>query len=350
MPDTPDARQRDALARLLERAADEVMRQWERRPLEVLEPHLLREELVAVADAIRVAADEGTASSQEGSRRAGALDRASLLRLLRDAVLATWSEERDGALLPVMRAFNKAEAQLSLDEPIGVSEHPLPRFTRTVLAEVSHMLRSPLGAIVMLSDTLASASDDLDPETYRHRSRLIYRAALGLAALSEDLLSVSSDEDLAERSTDFSLTELVERVRDLVLTVCAARGTELVLNEPPREKGHRMGRPGMLSRALLNLALEAALRTKAGSVVLDVRDGERDEVTFTVSEPGDGAGAEEVFRVFRRDEDSDDYSISANAIRMSGARNLLRLMGSTLNVHEDEHGLRASFSLVLPHA
>lgn len=349
VPDRPDAQQLEALARALERAADEVVDQWERRPLEVPEPRLLRAELAAVADAVRTAAEDGSATT-EASGAPGALDRARLLRLLRAAVLARWSEARDGSLLLAMQAFHAAEEELSLDEPVGVADYPLPAFTRTILAEVSHMLRSPLGAIVMLADTLASASDDLEPEAFRHRSRLIYRAALGLAALSEDLLTLTSEEELTEEATDFSLTELVERVRDLVVVVCAARGTELTIGELAQERGHRIGHPHMLARALLNLALEAALRTRAGSVAIDVRAGQDDGVTFTVSEPGDGAAPEEVFRVFRRDEDSDDYSMSANAIRMAGARHLVGLMGSKLKVHKDEYGLRASFRLVMPHA
>jgi two-component system sensor histidine kinase SenX3 len=283
-----------------------------------------------VADAVRTAAEDGSATT-EASGAPGALDRARLLRLLRAAVLARWSEARDGSLLLAMQAFHAAEEELSLDEPVGVADYPLPAFTRTILAEVSHVLRSPLGAIVMLADTLASASDDLEPEAFRHRSRLIYRAALGLAALSEDLLTLTSEEELTEEATDFSLTELVERVRDLVVVVCAARGTELTIGELAQERGHRIGHPHMLARALLNLALE-------------------DGVTFTVSEPGDGAAPEEVFRVFRRDEDSDDYSMSANAVRMAGARHLVGLMGSKLKVHKDEYGLRASFRLVMPHA
>lgn len=344
VPETPDAKYVTALVRALERATDEVMDDWEGRPLEVPEPRLMRAELAAVAEAVRLAAEDRTRRSSSPPQ---AMDRGRLLRLLRAAVLERWSEERDGSLLLTMRAFQAAEDELSLDEPVGAAEHPLPAFARTVLAEVSHMLRSPLGAIVMLADTLASAPDDLEPEACRHRSRIIYRAALGLAALSEDLLTLTSEEELVEEPTDFALRDLLERVRDLALPVCLARGTELVLEGPAAETGHRMGAPNTLARALLNLVLEAALRTREGPVEIAVT-GEGGTVHFTVEEPGDGGPVEEVFRVFRRDEDSDDFSMSANALRMVSAKNLVRLMGGQLKVHEDELGLRASFQLALP--
>lgn len=347
VPETPDATHVTALVRALERATDEVMDEWEGRPLEVPEPRLLRAELAAVAEAVRLAA-ENRSERQGGPPRA--MDRGQLLRLLRAAVLSRWSDQRDGSLLLTMRAFQSAEEELSLDEPVGATEHPLPQFARTVLAEVSHMLRSPLGAIVMLADTLAGASDDLEPEAYRHRSRIIYRAALGLAALSEDLLTLTSAEDLVETATEFSLHEMVERVRDLVLPVCEARGTELLIRGTETERGHRLGPANTLARALLNLVLEAALRTREGPVEIEARCGEGDEVSLVVKEPGDGPSADEIFRVFRRDDDSDDYSMSADALRMVSARNLVRLVGGELEVREDEHGLRARFRVSLPHA
>ena len=345
VPETADTHVA-ALVRALERAADDVMDDWEGRPLEVPEPRLLRAELAAVADAVRLAAENRGRRAASPPR---ATDHGRLLRLLRAAVLERWSEERDGSLLLAMRAFQAAEDELSLDEPVGSSEQPLPPFARTVLAEVSHMLRSPLGAIVMLADTLASAPDDLEPEACRHRSRIIYRAALGLAALSEDLLTLTGEQDLVEAPSDFALRELVEQVRDLVLPVCLARGTELVLEGPLSESGHRSGPASTLARALLNLALEAALRTREGPVEIAVRAGEGETVSFTVKEPGDGPSAEEVFRVFRRDEDSDDYSMSADGLRMVSAKNLVQRMGGQLDVHEDEHGLRAGFRIQLPH-
>jgi signal transduction histidine kinase len=334
----------DALARATER----VIRAYPTEPPLTPDEGLLRAELSAVAEAVRMAAG-GRAPLQTGAAR---LDCLRLLRMLRASVLQSWSDD-DGPLLATMLAFEATERVL-----IERAEHAPPTdvlspFSRNVLREVSHLLRSPLGSIVMLTETLREDRSGPLSEGQRRQLNIIYRAALSAAATAGDLFTLTSSQEHFASARRFSVAETVEAIADMVRPVTEARKSELVVRN--NVERHRLGPASAVAEALLGLALRVALMTREGRVELEASSDEGDYLAFSVTGHGAGAvpesDAEDPLQVFRTDPDSDSYTISPEGLAFSAARAIIRSIGSELHVDASPEGrLTLLFRIALPAA
>jgi K+-sensing histidine kinase KdpD len=336
-PATPD---------FLERATACVIRTHVTEPLLTPDEGLLRGELSALAEDVRMAMDGHAPAQSEGME----LNRLRLLRMLRAAVLQEWPED-DGPLLPTMRAFEATERALSERDGHASPTDVLSPFSRNVLREVSHLLRSPLGSIVMLTETLREERSGPLSEAQRRQLNIIYRAALGAAATAGDLLTLTSREEHFERARRFSVAETVETIADLVRPVTEARSSELVVRK--NDARHRMGPASAVGEALLGLALRAALMTREGTVELEASAGEGDILAFSVTSCGGGVAAEDdrvdLLRIFRVGPDSDSYTISPEGLAFAAAREIVRSIGSELHVDASPEGkMTLLFRIALP--
>jgi K+-sensing histidine kinase KdpD len=107
-----------------------------------------------------------------------------------------------------------------------------------------------------------------------------------------------------------------------------------------------------VTRALLGLALGAAVRTRDGVINLTATARDGDVVDFEVVARGDGAEPEDgtlgLFQIFRLEPDDPTYTLSAEGMGLVATRRLIRAMGSELNLGAESEGeLRLSFSLPL---
>jgi two-component system, OmpR family, sensor histidine kinase KdpD len=90
----------------------------------------------------------------------------------------------------------------------------MARLARTLVAAVSHDLRTPLASIKASSSTLADAELDISPEASRRLAALIDAQADRLAELVQNLLDMSRIQAgvLQPRRTVASLAELISTV------------------------------------------------------------------------------------------------------------------------------------------
>ena len=336
-PATPD---------VLARATESAIRTYVAGPLLTPDEELLRGELSVVAEYVRMAM-AGDVPTPSGEAQ---LDRLRLLRTLRAAVIEEWTQD-DDALLATMRAFESTERALSEGDEHASPTDGLSPFSRNVLREVSHLLRSPLGSIVMLTETLREERAGPLSEAQRHQLDIIYRAALSAAATASDLLVLTSREERYESARRFSIAETVNTVADVVRPVTAARYSELVVHN--NDERYRMGPTAAVGEALLGLALRAALMTREGTVELGVSSDEGDILSFSVTSRGGGAeGANDrvdLLQVFRADPGSASYTISPEGLAFSAARETIRAIGSELHVDASPDGvLTMLFRIALP--
>jgi signal transduction histidine kinase len=329
----------------VERATERVIETSLIEPLLTPDEGLLRDELSAVAEGVRIALDGQVPVQNRGTQ----LDRLRLLRMLRAAVLEDWSGD-DGSLLATMRAFEATEQALGEGGEHAPSTNVLSPFSRNVLREVSHLLRSPLGSIVMLTEMLREQSGPLS-ESQGHRLNIIYRAALSAAATAGDLLTLTSREERFETVRRFSVAETLATIADIVRPVTEARGSELVVRQDV--EGHRLGPASAVGEALLGLALRAALMTHEGKVELEASACEGDILEFSVTSDGAGGGwaseKGDPLQIFRTAPDSDSYTISQDGLAFSAAREIIRSIGSELHVDASPEGpLTLLFRIALP--
>jgi signal transduction histidine kinase len=273
-----------------------------------------------------------------------------LLRELRTEVVRSWPEDRP--LLPAMRAFEEMQRRVLADGGGSPIEEILTPFARSLLREVAHMIRSPLGSIVMMADTLLEQGDQLTAERRARQHAIIYRAALGLAQVGGELLTLVEQREL-EPVEHFSVEKALELVADVARPVTEARGCDLVLSLP--DDPHVVGHPETLMRAMLALTLRAALRAREGNVEIEVRREAPTRVTFAVTARGDGTipdgGVAELLELFRAEPDTGSYTLSAEGLGLAAVAHLIRAMGSELVVDApSDEELRLWFEITEPEA
>ena len=312
-----------------------------------LEGEALRRELAAVIDGI-LAARDGDTPSPPGARTT---DHVRLLRALRPALLEEWTDEDEG-LLELLRAFEAYERELLRWGTQVTVRDLLTPFSRKLLREVAHALRSPLGSIVALAGSLREMSSGSLGETEAHQLGIIHRAALTAATMASDLLAVTEDDDTLAQPVRFSTGELLATVSDLVRPVTTTRSSELQVahaDGPPRE-----GPAGAITQALLTLALRAALMTREGTVRL--RAGyEGDEAVFEVLTDGVETSSEaealDHLRVLRMSTEGDSFTISSDGLAIEAARAAVARAGSELRLGPTPEGhLRMAFRVKAPAA
>jgi len=325
----------------LERAAQSVVETCPTEPLLSPPEKMLREALAEVVEGVR----DALAGHQPAIPAHTQVDRQLLLRRLRSAVLDSWSGE-DASLLATLRAFEATERVLAgSDEGVGASP-----FSRSLLREVVHLLLSPLGSVVMLAGMLREERAGALNEVQRRQLRIIHRAAVSAASMSRDLLTLSSPEEEIRSDGRFSVAETVARVADVIRPVTEARGSELVVREGVQLP--RRGPANVLAQALLGLGLRAALMTRDGTLQLDVAVTDGHGVSFALTGRGGGGKLhleEDAFLPFRSGDGSEGFTLSPEGLAFSAARQLLRGVGSDLEVGTTLDGaLTLRFEMTLP--
>jgi signal transduction histidine kinase len=148
----------------------------------------------------------------------------------------------------------------------------------------------------------------------------------------------------------FSISDIIEAVRDIVRPIAEEKGLEVRVVLPQRP--FRVGHPVAFNRILLNLTTNALKFTDEGHVELAAVEGPGDEVEFSVRDTGRGIppqALELLFEPFRRRQRDREYAFSGSGLGLSICRKFVEAMGSDLRVETGQgQGTRFSFTLGLP--
>jgi hypothetical protein len=215
-------------------------------------------------------------------------------------------------------------------------------------------MRSPLGSILFLAERLRKGQSGIVNSIQERQLGLVYSAAFGLSSLASDVIELARGGDrLVDRKpVPFSVTELMQAVRDIVLPIAEEKGLEIRLAFP--ESDSRMGYPAALNRVLLNLTTNALKFTAAGSVEVTARQLRRTQMEFSVQDTGRGIPAPvmtTLFDSFRERQKPGEYAFSSAGLGLSICQKLVAAMGGVLQVDTSpETGTRFHFTLDLPPA
>lgn len=330
----------------LERAARKVLHDYGEDELASSDRDVLEREVEAVASAVR----EAVQGRLPELGATGIVDRLRLLRSLRNAVVHDLDAD-DAAIVSLVRAIEAVQDPL-LEAGTSLSVNDvLNPFSRNLLAEVAHLLRSPLGSIVMLTDTLRTGASGPLTDVQIRQLGIVHRAALGIASVTGDLLVLVREDERRRATTRFEVAAMLETVADTARPVAVARNSDLVVTTDVH--GTRSGPAAGIAQALLGLALRAAHRTRDGTVELDAsREG--DEVVFSVRATGsleledtDTPGAAPALTL---DVDSGTAVLSDYGLGLAAASNILQSLGSRLTISAEPDELLLSFTIALPEA
>ena len=320
--------------------------------------HAASPEEVAVHVAYLCAAIREAASGQEPDM--GLVPRNALARrlvaLIRAAVLerleALTPAPDAGQALRLVAAVERISQRLEVDWSQRFTDRLAGPDGLELVVEVAHDLRSPLTSILFLAETLQRGrSGGVNPVQERQLG-LIYSAAFGLSSVASDVIELARGGD---RLVDldpipFSITDILESVRDIVLPIAEEKSLAVRLSAP--DVDFRIGHPVALSRVLLNLTTNALKFTAEGFVEVAARQVSASGVEFSVRDTGRGIPPQSMatlFEPFRRRQKQGEYAFSGSGLGLSICRKLVEAMGSTLEVETaPEFGTRFHFVLDLP--
>jgi signal transduction histidine kinase/CheY-like chemotaxis protein len=217
-----------------------------------------------------------------------------------------------------------------------------------VVANVSHEFRTPLHAILGLSQLLLDGADGPLVEEQRKQVQFIRSSCEELLQLVGDVLDLTRAEAgrAALRSERFALAELVGSLRGMLRPLVPA-DVELRVDDPP-DLVLDTDR-GKLAQILRNLVANALKFTERGEVrVAAERVGER--VRFTVADTGIGIPPEHQDRIFEEFVQVDgplQARLKGTGLGLPLARRLCAVLGGEIAV-DSEPGRGSTFTVTIP--
>ena len=222
----------------------------------------------------------------------------------------------------------------------------------SLLVDVAHDMRSPLGSILFLVEQLRRGHSGAVTPVQERQLGLVYGAALGLSELASDVMDLARGGELlvAGPVAPVSVASVFAQVQSLLVPVAEERGLALVLETPLAAP--RLGHAQALLRVLLNLATNALKFTDRGEVRVTAEPAGATRVRFAVADTGRGipeALLGSLFDAFRRRLAPGEYVFSSAGLGLSICQVLVRAMGGELLVETAPGaGTTFQFELELP--
>ncbi|MTI10727.1 response regulator [Curvivirga aplysinae] len=220
------------------------------------------------------------------------------------------------------------------------------------MATMSHEMRTPLNGVLGLLGLLLDGELEAEQRGYVLTAR---ESAEVLLHLIEDILDYSKIEagKLEIESTDFSVSELVGGVCDMLAPKAYEKGIEIGWDIDPAVPANLRGDPGRLRQILLNLAGNAVKFTERGGVAVEMAlasdQGGDIFLSGQISDTGIGIPYESqdsMFGEFNQLDASFSRRFGGSGLGLAITRRLVEAMGGSIRVSsEPDHGSVFSFSV-----
>lgn len=269
---------------------------------------------------------------------------------------ATTFYDRNRNLQGVFAAARDVTERNRVEEELRLAKAAAESASRTksdFLASMSHEIRTPMNAIMGIADLLAKTPLNAEQDKY---VRIFRRAGDNLLNLINDILDLSKVEasQLEIERTEFSLSEVLEKVNEMVVVKSREKGLNLVFEVASDAPSDLIGDPSRLQQILLNLLGNAIKFTESGDVVLSVtRDATASIPTalrFTVTDTGIGISAEKLGRIFERFTQADSSTtrrFGGSGLGLTISKRLAELMGGQIGA-QSTVGRGSVFTVVVP--
>jgi two-component system sensor histidine kinase SenX3 len=223
----------------------------------------------------------------------------------------------------------------------------LEEIRRDFVANVSHELKTPMGAIGLLAETLLSENE---PEVAQRLAQRIHTEAFRISRVIDDLLDLSriESEESPPREPvliNLVMAEAAERVR----AAADQRGVTVSLDEPSPPIAV-LGDRRQLTSAVYNLLENAVKFSYEGGNVDCTGKVVGDEINVSVADHGVGIPARDLERIFER-----FYRVDHGRSRETGGTGLgLAIVRHVAQNHhgsvrvESREGEGTTFTLQLP--
>lgn len=209
------------------------------------------------------------------------------------------------------------------------------------LANMSHDIRTPMNAIIGFTGLLAKDSED--PEKVRSYTKKISASSHHLLSLINDVLDMSKIESgkTSLNSGEFALPDVLEEIHTIIHPQAQAKNQtfNIFVNGRPNER--LIGDELRLNQILVNLLSNAVKYTgEGGNIDLFVEEIPQNSaqlvrLRFTVADNGMGMHPDylkTIYDPFTRETNSMTNKIQGTGLGMAITKNLIALMGGTIDV------------------
>ena len=183
------------------------------------------------------------------------------------------------------------------------------------VANVSHELKTPVGAISLLAEALDSSADD--EEAVRRFAKRMHKESGRLAALVQDIIELSrlQGASVSQAGGPVDVNAVIAEAVDRSQLPAESKNINIVVGG--RTEGKVFGDQDLLVTALRNL-IDNAIRYSPPNTRVGIGVRSRDGlVSISVTDQGEGLSAEDQERVFER-----FYRVDAARSRHTGGTGL----------------------------
>ena len=222
------------------------------------------------------------------------------------------------------------------------AEHYQKQFT----ADVSHELKTPLSALIGMSEILKDK--DVDESTRKEFIETIHSEAVRMEVMINDLTTISKMDriDYALKKEMVRFSKIFKGVKSLLNPLIEAKG--LTLNDTINDEKIYVDK-NRIHQVLINLIKNAIAYTDEGSIMVS-GNKEGEYYKITVQDTGIGMAAEHlpyVFKRFYRIDEGRGRDSGGSGLGLSITKNVVLKHGGQIFV-ESTQGVGTTFTLLLP--
>ncbi|MBW4665155.1 MAG: response regulator [Chroococcus sp. CMT-3BRIN-NPC107] len=219
------------------------------------------------------------------------------------------------------------------------------------LSNMSHEFRTPLNAILSLSQLLLDRLDGQLNSEQEKQVTFIRKSAQSLAEVVNDLLDIAKVEagKVTIRPNEFDISDLFNALKGILRPIIAQSSLNLVFAETQALPALYTDE-GKVSQILRNLISNAIKFTPHGEVQVSAELGENRTVVFTVADTGIGMAPNDlelIFEEFVQIEHPLQNQFKGTGLGLPLCRQLAQLLGGSISV-TSVLDVGSTFTVTLP--
>lgn len=210
------------------------------------------------------------------------------------------------------------------------------QFQKQFTADVSHELKTPLSALIGITEILKN--QEVDKATQKEFVELIHEEATRLELMIKDLLTISKMDrlDYELKKSQTSVKKLVKDATSLLKKPIEEKGLTLSVNV---EDDDILVDRNRIHQVLINLIKNAMAYTDEGSITI-TGSTEQNEYVFTIEDTGIGIAKIHqpfVFKRFYRIDEARGRDSGGSGLGLSITKNVILKHGGSIDVSSEEN-------------